>query len=386
MNMSDDVTGVTLQVVQKGADVAAHTAKELIDLIMRMLAEMNRQRERSNNKQPKVSSTDLTNIKPGQVGMDTLRSNAKTIGDTLSMSENALTKADMQFIAQKAKRYGIPVAFSNAKSKDNIFATVRTGDLPLFKQLCTELMKSKIAERPQELGNFRCDAWEIPFLTTHFNKNDLSAQFIQTADGENLCIFEKQDEKAIKMTRDSFVQQCNDVKSDLAFDRDESGYITIKNQKTGKEISFDQIPDKKTLAAEMQKAFDWDEIKAQLGSARFGEEMLQAEQKEKFFSDGAHAQFKQVEANVTVEGEDPICKEYSCWRLTPKSDEQPRIVFASKDGAFAVLEPEKMTRQQMRFSLDEQLGLTDRKHQTALIHKAENIAAFYAMQETHTAE
>ena len=386
MNMSDDVTGVTLQVVQKGADVAAHTAKELIDLIMRMLAEMNRQRERSNNKQPKVSSTDLTSIKPGQVGMDTLRSNAKTIGDTLSMSENALTKADMQFIAQKAKRYGIPVAFSNAKSKDNIFATVRTGDLPLFKQLCTELMKSKIAERPQELGNFRCDAWEIPFLTTHFNKNDLSAQFIQTADGENLCIFEKQDEKAIKMTRDSFVQQCNDVKSDLAFDRDESGYITIKNQKTGKEISFDQIPDKKTLAAEMQKAFDWDEIKAQLGSARFGEEMLQAEQKEKFFSDGAHAQFKQVEANVTVEGEDPICKEYSCWRLTPKSDEQPRIVFASKDGAFAVLEPEKMTRQQMRFSLDEQLGLTDRKHQTALIQKAENIAAFYAMQETHTAE
>lgn len=386
MNMSDDVTGVTLQVVQKGADVAAHTAKELIDLIMRMLAEMNRQRERSNNKQPKVSSTDLTNIKPGQVGMDTLRSNAKTIGDTLSMSENALTKADMQFIAQKAKRYGIPVAFSNAKSKDNIFATVRTGDLPLFKQLCTELMKSKIAERPQELGNFRCDAWEIPFLTTHFNKNDLSAQFIQTADGENLCIFEKQDEKAIKMTRDSFVQQCNDVKSDLAFDRDESGYITIKNQKTGKEISFDQILDKKTLAAEMQKAFDWDEIKAQLGSARFGEEMLQAEQKEKFFSDGAHAQFKQVEANVTVEGEDPICKEYSCWRLTPKSDEQPRIVFASKDGAFAVLEPEKMTRQQMRFRLDEQLGLTDRKHQTALIQKAENIAAFYAMQETHTAE
>lgn len=386
MNMSDDVTGVTLQVVQKGADVAAHTAKELIDLIMRMLAEMNRQRERSNNKQPKVSSTDLTSIKPGQVGMDTLRSNAKTIGDTLSMSENALTKSDMQFIAQKAKRYGIPVAFSNAKSKDNIFATVRTGDLPLFKQLCTELMKSKIAERPQELGNFRCDAWEIPFLTTHFNKNDLSAQFIQTADGKNLCIFEKQDEKAIKMTRDSFVQQCNDVKSDLAFDRDESGYITIKNQKTGKEISFDQIPDKKTLAAEMQKAFDWDEIKAQLGSARFGEEMLQAEQKENFFSDSAQAQFKQVEASVTVEGEDPICKAYSCWRLTPKSDEQPRIVFASNDGAFAILQPEKMTRQQMRFSLDEQLGLTDRKHQTALIHKAENIAAFYAMQETHTAE
>ena len=31
MNMSDDVTGVTLQIVQKGADVAAHAAKEFID-------------------------------------------------------------------------------------------------------------------------------------------------------------------------------------------------------------------------------------------------------------------------------------------------------------------------------------------------------------------
>lgn len=246
MNMSDDVTGVTLQVVQKGADVAAHTAKELIDLIMRMLAEMNRQRERNNNKQPEVNSTDLTSIKPGRVGMDTLRSNAKTIGDTLSMSENALTKADMQFIAQKAKKYGIPVAFSNAKSKDNIFATVRTGDLPLFKQLCTELMKSKIAERPQELGNFHCEAWEIPFLTAQFNRNDLSAQFIQTTDGKNLCIFEKCDEKAIKMTRDSFVQQCTDVKNDLAFDRDEN-FITIKNQK----------PEKKSLLIKFRTRKRW---------------------------------------------------------------------------------------------------------------------------------
>ena len=182
MNMSDDVTGVTLQVVQKGADVAAHAAKELIDLITRLLMEMNRRREHGKNNESNVSSTDLTSIKTGRVGIEALRDNAKSIGDTLSMSENALTKEDMQFVARKAKDYGIPVAFSNTQSKDNIFATVRTADLPLFKQLCTELMKSKIAERPQELGNFHCEAWEIPFLTAHLNKNDLSAQFIQTVD------------------------------------------------------------------------------------------------------------------------------------------------------------------------------------------------------------
>lgn len=384
MNMSDDVTGVTLQVVQKGADVAAHAAKELIDLITRLLMEMNRRREHGKNNESNVSSTDLTSIKTGRVGIEALRDNAKSIGDTLSMSENALTKEDMQFVARKAKDYGIPVAFSNTRSKDNIFATVRTADLPLFKQLCTDLMRSKIAERPQELGNFHCEAWEIPFLTAQFNRNDLSAQFIQTTDGKNLCIFEKRDEKAIKMTRDSFVQQCTDLKNDLAFDRDESGFITIKNLKNGKEISFDKIPDKNTLAAEMQKAFDYDEIKAKIGAARFGEEMLHADQKEKFFSDSAQEKFKQIDANVTVEGEDPICKKYPCWRLTPKSDEKPRIVFANNDGAFAVIEPEKMTRKQMRIALREQLGLTDRQQQTALIQKAENIAAFHAQNEDHS--
>lgn len=397
MNMSDDVTGVTLQIVQKGADVAAHAAKELFDALMRLFAELGRSRDRGSNANnqtrpnaneptPKVKSTDLTDIKTGRVEMKTLRENAKAIGDTLSMSENALTKEDMKFIVKKAKAYGIPVAFSNERSKDNIFASVRTADLPLFKQICTELMKSKIAERPQELGNFHCEAWEIPFLTAHLNKNDLSAQFIQTSDGKNLCVFEKKDRKAIELTRDTFVRQCSEVKSNLAFDRDEAGFITIKNLKTGKEISFDEIPDKKTLAEKIQKAFGYDEIQSKIAAARFGEEMLNGDQKAKFFSDSAQQEFKQVDANIMVEGEDSICKEYQCWRVTPKADERPRIVFQNDNGEFAVLEPEKMTRRQMRNVLNEQLGLTDRKVQDALIHKAESIASFHAQSEAHTAE
>ena len=58
MNMSDDVTGVTLQVVQKGADVAAHAAKELIDLITRLLMEMNRRREHGSTVTEVICATD----------------------------------------------------------------------------------------------------------------------------------------------------------------------------------------------------------------------------------------------------------------------------------------------------------------------------------------
>lgn len=247
-------------------------------------------------------------------------------------------------------------------------------------------MKSKIAERPQELGNFHCEAREIPFLTAHLNKNDLSAQFIQTSDGKNLCVFEKKDRKAIELTRDTFVRQCNAAKNDLAFDRDEAGFITIKNLKTSREISFDEIPDKKTLAANMQTAFGYDEIQSQIVAARFGEEMLTGDQKAKFFSDSAQQEFKQIDANITVDGEDPVCKEYQCWRVTPKADERPRIIFQNDNDEFAVLEPERMTRRQMRETLSEQISLTDRTVQDALIFKAESNAAYHAQNEAHTAE
>ena len=93
MNMSDDVTGVTLQIVQKGADVAAHAAKKLFDALMRLFAELGRSRDRGSKQtapdakqnKPEVTSTDLTDIKAGRVEMKTLRDNAKAIGDTLSI-------------------------------------------------------------------------------------------------------------------------------------------------------------------------------------------------------------------------------------------------------------------------------------------------------------
>lgn len=407
MNMSDDVTGVTLQIVQKSADVAAHAAKEFIDLLTRLLAELGREHERSkanaasnlgNQKaSPSVSSTDLTDIKPGKVDLNKLRDNARAIGDTTSMSENALTQEDKQYISKKAKAYGIPVAFSNENSKNYVFASVRTSDLPLFKQICTEMMTSKIARHPKKIGNFNCDAWEIPFLTAHLKKRDLSAQFIQTSAGKNLCVFDEKQQLAFKMVRKDFVAQCSEVQKELAFSRDESGFITIKNRRIGKEISFDEIPNnKKSLAAKIQEAFGYDEIKAEIAAARFGEEMLQGSANKDFFEDSAQRECTQVKTNVFLSKNDsdnnPInidplpCRAYQCWRVIPKSDERPRLVYQNDEGDFAVLEPTKMTRAQMRHALTTQLGITDRKTQDALIYKAECIESFHAREEAHTAE
>ena len=113
--------------------------------------------------------------------MQRLIRSARQNGDTLSTSENAFSACDVRTLSRMARHYGIPISFTG-NGRENNYANVRTSDLPIFKQMCTQMMKEKISERPQELGNFKVNKWEIPFLTNEFNNYDLSAQFGVTKD------------------------------------------------------------------------------------------------------------------------------------------------------------------------------------------------------------
>ena len=58
------------------------------------------------------------------------------------------------------------------------------------------------------------------------------------------------------------------------------------------------------------------------------------QEKQRFFSDNPQDAFSRVDANITVEGEAVAAKAYDCWRLTPKTDDVPRIVFRDQEGNF----------------------------------------------------
>ena len=109
MSMGDEVVGVTLQVTEKAVSAATHTAMSILDLIGKLLKdllELSRQQKIGGNQ---VKSSSLTGIKSGKVGMQELQLSARANGDTMSFSENALTKEDMKRISKKAKAFGIPV-------------------------------------------------------------------------------------------------------------------------------------------------------------------------------------------------------------------------------------------------------------------------------------
>ena len=374
MNMSDDVTGVTLQISMQVAEKGLEIGEKAIDQTVNNIAEL---LKALGTLIKDLKSTSLSDIKSGEVSIKKLVRSARKNGDTLSTSENAVSKEDMKILREKAKTYGIPIAFTGEKNKENIYANVRTSDLPIFQRICTEMMKEKLAERPQELGNFKVNKWEVPFITSELNKYDLSAQFGTTKNGDCFCLYEKSDEKAIMIARNEFVRKCGELKDNMTVSKDENFFV-IKDKNSGKEISFETVPTKEELSEKMQNSFGYDKNKADIACAKFGEENLKGEEKNKFFSKNPQNKFSEIDTNITVKGESIFTKEYTCWRVTPKSDNIPRIVFQNENGNFAVLKPTSMTKSDMADILKTHLQIQDRKTIDALIDKAEKVSDYYS--------
>ena len=380
MNMSDDVAGAALQMGTKAADVAAHVSKQTIDLIAKLIQALI-EKSRQNTREKKANSTDLSDIKPGKVKINELRASARKNGDSISYSENGFTKKDANIIADMAKKNGIPVAITGNDGKDNVYISVRTSDMPIFQRVCTDMIKDKLAERPQELGNFKCQKWEMPYLANELSKNDLSAQFAVTKNGEYMCVYEKTDEKAIHIARNEFVNKCNSVNRDISIEKIDDNFYSVKDLVSGKQVTFDEIPTKKELSEHIQEQFGYEKSKADIACAKFGEEQLSGKEKYKFFSNDPQNEFSKIDTNITLENESIYAKEHTCWRLTFNDNKASNIIFRDSNGNFAVLDPEHMTRSEMREELKSSLKLDDKNIIDALTEKAEKVSDHYSKQD-----
>ena len=386
MSMSDDVSGavvgISSNVAQKGVEVTTHVTDKVIDAIAKLIqAASNKNLGRGASKTaPEVTSSDMTDIDAGKVGIKELLANARKTGDSV-ITTDGYSKSDMANITKKAEEYGIPVAFTNEKDKDNIAAHVRQSDKAIFEQICTENMRDKIATRPQELDNFKVEKWEIEGIHRELGKHDLNANWGKTKNGDYFCLFEKADKKAVLMAKSEFMRKCGEVKTDLTITKgEEYGMFTLKDEKSGKEISFSDIPSRNELAEMLQDEFGYDENKAIIACGKFGETQLDGDNKRKFFGDNPRNEFTDIQTHVELKGESILVKDYDCLRVTPKIDGVPCIVFKDENNNFAVLRPEKMTREQMSAVIRESLNIEDEKTITALAVKADKLGDYYGKQ------
>jgi len=373
MNMSDDVAGAVMQVSAKGAEEAIHVTNTVLEAIYKLLHHLAERDREKRQQKTDVTNNEITDLKNGKVSIKDLTAHCRKTGEQLVTSEIGITKEDMHYIASKAKKYGIPIAFRNEKGKDNIYAMIRKSDVPLLKQISTENIKEKLASRPQELANFKCKEWEIPFINAELSRLDLSAQFAKMKNGEFMALYEAKDAKAIEIARSEFVRKVHEVENNIEFSKDNDGFFTIKDKLSGNKRSFDDTSNKKFISCELQKSFGFDENKANIAAQKFGSEMLAGDAKSKYFSDDPLNDFSYM-SKISWNDEDVLAKAYDCYYVTPKEDGISRIVYQRDDERFAVLDPPRQTKAMMRGILEKELGITDVHEQDALIAKAEYVS------------
>lgn len=376
MAHGDDLGMAVVQMSTTAAQSAMHTVSALIADIIKMIQAS--QEHRMRMQEHLKSGTDLSPLKYGEVKMKDLIDSARKNADTVSMSEHGISEADAKKLIGKAKEYGIPVAFT--KNGDCVKAHVRGRDLPVFKQIFTDIMQDKITANPQSVGNFKVQKWEIPFLTAELSNYNLNAQFGRTKNGQHFCMFDKEDEKAILLARGSFLQKYKEVRDDFNVRKDEEGFYILNDRKSGKTITFDETQVScREISDKLKTEFGYDGNKADIAAAKFGEEMLEGRFKQNYF-DNPINDTKAVTTNIEFVDDDIYTKQYTCMRVVPKEDSIQRIAFADSDGRVAVLDP-KMTHSQMADELKTQLGITDKKEIESLVNKAEKTMLYYSKHE-----
>jgi 1,2-phenylacetyl-CoA epoxidase PaaB subunit len=383
MNHSDEVSsavvGISTQVAQKGVEVAQSIVDKSVDNIAKLLQALFAKKGENQGKSAEVTSSDMTDIKSGEVCVKELVADAKKNSDTIICTDG-FSKSDMKFIAAKASEYGIPVAFTGKENEENICAHVHGCDKPMFERICTEMMTDKLKARPQELDNFKVERWEIDGIHRELSKHNLNANWGKTREGEYFCLFEKADKKAVMMARDEFIRKCDEVERNLDISKGEDGFYIISDKRLGNVITFDEIPPKSELSAMFQEKFGYDENKAEIACGKFGENHLEGNVKRDYFGNNPQMEFYKTRNHIELTGENILVKNYDCLRLTPKANGIPCVVFRDRDNNFAILNPEKMTRREMADIIRESLGIDDEKTVNALVDKAERVNDYYVKQ------
>lgn len=371
MNMSDDIASSVIQTSTRSIETAAHMSTSILEAIIRLMKYIEESQKEKRRNKTDVHNQEITSIKGGQVSTKNLVEYCRKNHEKLVSSEIGISKEEASILAAKCKKCSIPIAFRNEKGKDNIYICLRESDTSMFKQLQTEMIKEKLESRPQELRNFKCNEWEIPFINAELKKNDLSAQFAQTKNGEYLAIYEAKDAKAIEIARSQFAQKASEVEKNIVITRENDGFI-IKDKITGSECSVNNNPNRTLLSKDLQQYLGYDKNKADIVAQKFGQEMLLGEEKARYFSDEPTSAFSYV-SKVSWENENKLARLYDCYYITPKEDGISRVVFQDED-RFAVLNPPRQTKATMRDILKVQLGITNSEEQNALIEKAEHVA------------
>jgi hypothetical protein len=237
----------------------------------------------------------------------------------------------------------------------------------------TDIVKEKIAEKPNELASFKVEKQNAESFRELLNKNDLASDFVADNNGEFHCIHAAADKKAFDIIKAEFQKMHSEVAENLKVEKQEDFTVLSDKDRT---FSFEEMPLKAELVSKLQSEFGYDEIKSDLAANKFADTLPAALQK-KFYSDNPANFVNNFEQHIKLKDESVLVRDLDFYRVNLKENEVDCFVVMNAEGQTATLIPEMTTDKQMRETLKTRLGITDKATLEAVVDKAERVNNIY---------
>lgn len=392
MPMSEDVASAAVSMAGKTVAGTVDMSAKMLDALLRLLREMNeiavKRAEKKDAKmqqkqQKSVVQKDLLNdLKmKGRVSLPDLRKHAAVTGNQIVYSDQGVSKADVAVISKNAKAMGIPIAFSRAADKQNYYPCVSSADAQAFKVMLQGIIANKLnadRQKPENERQYRQVAvskWELPFISQECQRLDIQGNFAPhpTERNQVIFIYRKIDEDAALSITNQIEQSCKELK-DVKITPDSEGFVTIKDNQTGRTYSFDTAnTSEEVMVNELQDQLGFDSLKAKLTAAKFESDCLTSDQIEDFKQNDPHNAFvafgEMYIPDPETGKESPVTEPYKMGYYACKYGDQPAFSISNPQGKTILFTADKATYKEVQHRLSQDLDIKDKALLIALTDK-----------------
>lgn len=392
MPMSEDVASAAVSMAGKTVAGTVDMSAKMLDALLRLLREMNevaakraeRKDAKKQQKQQKsvVQKDLLKDLKmKGRVSLPDLRKHAAVNGNQIVYSDQGVSKADVAVISKNAKAMGIPIAFSRAADKQNYYPCVSSADAQAFKVMLQGIIANKLnadRQKPENEREYRQIAvakWELPFISQECQRLDIQGNFAPhpTERNQVIFIYRKIDEDSALSITNQIEQSCKELK-DVKITPDSEGFVTIKDNQTGRTYSFDTSnTSEEVMVNELQDQLGFDSMKAKLTAAKFESDFLTPDQIEEFKQNDPHNAFfafgEMYIPDPETGKESPVTEPYKMGYYACKYGDQPAFSISNPQGKTILFTADKATYKEVQHKLSQDLGIKDKALLIALTDK-----------------
>lgn len=368
--IGDDLAGQSVSMAQKGAEIALEIAR-----LLKSMYDTHRDRIREQQYHNGDISWDGAKIGSGEVKLSKLEKSGN-----ISMQTN-ISSVDMKVISDKAKEYGIPVAFTGKSGNNSVTVAFREKDKALFQGVMQDVMQNKLAQKPNDYLTFTIKPSEAETLSEMLKAHDIPADFVTTSKGDIQCMYEVKNAAAVKIIKDDFKELHKNVAENLNIAPDPEGRkVTFSDKSLDKSFTISSLPTKEKLARAFEQQLGYSRSQA-LEAAKKYESTLSGDRLKYFRTDTRQAsQLNHFERNITSPDDSLLVKPYTFTRASFTADNVNRFLITDGEKAAALI-PEKMSRAEMEDIVKIKLGVTDNETIKAIVDKAEKIDAYSKIQD-----